>query len=77
MKGIFRCVPVLLFIGGGLLAQNPAEKGGELTVPWEEFKRLLNLDDQNIILPIATFHKMLAQSGQQAPPHSVQAGNVT
>jgi len=77
MKGIFRCVLLLFIIGGCVFAQTPAEKGGELTVPWEEFKRLLNLDEQNIILPIATFHKLLAQSGQQAPPHSVHAGNVT
>ncbi|MGH1362510.1 MAG: hypothetical protein ACRBF0_03075 [Calditrichia bacterium] len=79
MKGIFWCViAVGLLLSGMALAQNSGDNGGELTVPWEEFKRLLNLDENKIVIPVATFHKLLAQSGQQAaPPHAVNDGNVT
>ena len=50
---------------------------GELTVPWSEFKNLLNLDDDQVILSLATFHKLLAQSTQTAvPQYATQDGNV-
>jgi hypothetical protein len=50
---------------------------GNLTVPWDEFKHLLNLDDDQVVLSLATFHKLLAQSTQTAvPQYATQDGNV-
>jgi hypothetical protein len=82
MKRIFIVVVAVLELitGGvirGLYAQDSTEKGGVLTVPWTEFKKLLNLDENEIVFPLETFHKLLAQTGiQTPPPHAVEEGNV-
>lgn len=57
--------------------QNLKETDSHLTIPWEEFKKLLNLDDNQIILPMETFQKIVAQTGVSGiPPHTVVGGNV-
>ena len=61
-----------------VIAQEKTESGSQVTVPWEEFKKLLNLDGNNIVIPLQTFHKMLAQTGiKTVPAYSVKDGNVT
>jgi hypothetical protein len=76
-----------LFLGAILLAIFPftviaeAEESsvpsGDLTVPWEEFKRLLNLDNDQVVLSLSTFHKLLAQTTQATVPrHALQDGSV-
>jgi hypothetical protein len=71
---------VLLMMGGGLFApraQEAADSRGELTVPWDEFKKLLNLDEDQIIISLQTFQKLLVQTGAKTvPAHSLQNGNV-
>lgn len=58
-------------------AQETSEKTGELTVPWDEFKKLLNLDENELVIPMETFQKLLAQTGAKVPPpHIVREGNV-
>lgn len=48
-----------------------------LTLPWHEFKKLLHLDENEIILPLETFQKLLAQTGTKTtPPHTIKEGNV-
>ncbi len=60
-----------------VLAQSPMDKNGALTIPWDEFKHLLNLDKDEILIPLETFQKLLAQTGvTSAPPYSIQGGNV-
>lgn len=60
-----------------VLAQSPTDKNGALTIPWDEFKNLLNLDKDQILIPLETFQKLLAQTGiTTAPPYSLQGGNV-
>jgi hypothetical protein len=62
----------------------PGAYGGEdaahksqLTVPWDEFKRLLHLEDDRVVLSMETFEKLLAQTGATStPPHAVKEGNV-
>lgn len=65
------------------LPPRPAEAGNtppetsQLTIPWDEFKRLLDLDEDQIFLSLDVFHKLLAQTGQTTPPpHAVQDGHV-
>lgn len=58
-------------------ADEPEGGTGALTIPWDEFKHLLNLDDDQIVLPLATFEKLVAQAtGSAVPPHATQGGNV-
>jgi len=82
MKGIFTgfvLTTLLVFCGlfGNVYAQENTGRNSQLTVPWEEFKKLLNLDEDQIVLPLETFQKLLAQTGVKvAPPHTVKEGNV-
>jgi len=55
------------------------KKGGEseLTIPWDEFKKLINLDEDEIIISLETFEKLLAQTGvTTTPAHKLHNGNV-
>jgi hypothetical protein len=53
------------------------EEAGRLTVPWDEFKRLLHLEEDQIVLPIETFHKLVAKIDPDAVPrHAIQGGRV-
>ncbi len=70
---------LLLFcsLTAAVLAQSPTDKNGALTIPWDEFRNLLNLDKDQILLPLETFQKLLAQTGiTTAPPYTLQGGNV-
>jgi len=49
---------------------------GDLTIPWDEFKGLLNLDKDQIVIPLETFQKLLLQTGAPVPPHNVQGGMI-
>ncbi|MDH3197411.1 MAG: hypothetical protein OEO21_04145 [Candidatus Krumholzibacteria bacterium] len=70
----------LLLAGGSWIAanaQSESDDAGKLTVPWSEFKKLVNLEDDDIVLSLETFQKLLAQTGAQAtPPHTVKGGRV-
>lgn len=58
-------------------AQETAKDQGKLTIPWEEFKKLLNLEADEIVLPLETFQKLLAQTGvTTTPSYTVKQGNV-
>ncbi|MDY7031213.1 MAG: DUF308 domain-containing protein [Thermodesulfobacteriota bacterium] len=61
----------------GAFAQQTQDKEGHITVPWNEMKRFLNLDSQEIVLSMEIFQKLLAYTGVAAPPsHTVSGGNV-
>ncbi len=56
--------------------ENNASKS-QLTVPWEEFKKILRIDENEIVLPIETFNKLVAQTGTKVPPsHVIRKGLV-
>jgi hypothetical protein len=58
-------------------AQDKPESNSKVTVSWDEFKKLLNLDGDQIVIPLQTFNKLLAQTGvKMVPPYSVKEGNV-
>jgi hypothetical protein len=70
---------VLLFSGFThiVYSQESTKDTGQLSIPWDEFKKLLNLDEEDIVIPMETFQKLLEQTGvRSAPPHQVQGGNV-
>ncbi|MEJ2544091.1 MAG: hypothetical protein P8Y99_08480, partial [Calditrichaceae bacterium] len=59
------------------MAQEKPENDSQVTVSWDEFKKLLNLDGDNIVIPLQTFHKLLAQTGVKTiPPYTAKDGNV-
>ena len=78
----------LAFSLGAILLATPCVTGiaqaeensahtGNLTVPWDEFKHLLHLDEDQVVLSLHTFQKLLAQTAQTTiPQHAIQDGNV-
>ena len=49
-----------------------------LSVPWEEFKNLIHLDDKQVVLTLETFKKLVEQTGTRTTPvHTLQGGIVT
>lgn len=54
------------------------EKESRLSVPWDEFKKLVYPDKEDeIIISLEVFEKLLIQTGvKTTPPHSVSQGNV-
>ena len=64
------------FIVGGF-AQETGNDQGKLTIPWDEFKKLLDLDEDEIVLTIETFQKLLAQTGvTTTPSYTMKEGSV-
>ncbi|UCE17605.1 MAG: hypothetical protein JSV84_12055 [Gemmatimonadota bacterium] len=71
---------IILICGGfltGISADELMSQGSQLTVPWDEFKKLVNLDEDEIVLSLETYQKLVAQTGvKTTPPHTVRQGNV-
>ena len=64
---------------GGVYAAETTNNKSQLTVPWDEFKRLLRLDEDKdeIILSWEIFQKLLAQTGTETTPkYTLKEGNV-
>jgi hypothetical protein len=70
----------ILLLGGWLYlsySQESKDNDSQLTIPWEEFKKLLNLEAEQISLPMETFQKLLAQTGISIiPAYTISGGNV-
>ncbi len=50
---------------------------GELSIPWDEFKKLINLDEDEIVISLETYQKLLAQTGiTTSPQHTLKNGDV-
>jgi hypothetical protein len=73
---------IMLVLLGALFVPNFAQEKstnqkGELTVPWDEFKKLVDVDKNEIVISLESFQKLLAQTGTKTkPPHTVKEGNV-
>ena len=83
MKRIFiSIIAITLLMFSGLLIgvyaqEKNADKESRLTVPWDEFKKLVNIDENEIVISLETFQKLLAQTGvKTTPPHTLSQGNV-
>ncbi|HEX9974389.1 MAG TPA: hypothetical protein VGD14_20135, partial [bacterium] len=58
-------------------ADDQKQDTGNLTIPWDEFKKLLRIDEQDIVISLETFQKLLVQTGIKTPPeHVTRDGNV-
>jgi len=83
MKRIFICIiAITLLMFSSLLIgvyaqEKSVGKESRLTVPWDEFKKLVNLDEDEIVISLDTFQKLLAQTGVKTrPQHTMNQGNV-
>jgi len=80
MKRSILLFPILilcatLFIPSNIISQD--KNSSQLTIPWEEFKNLINLVDDEIVIPLETYQKLLAQTGiTYTPQHKLTNGNV-
>ena len=80
-KTIFNCLSVLIALwivfSISVYADENSTSKSQLTVPWEEFKKILRIDENEIVLPIETFNKLVAQTGTKVPPsHVMRKGLV-
>ncbi|UCG51456.1 MAG: hypothetical protein JSW58_14915 [Candidatus Latescibacterota bacterium] len=80
-RSSIRAIMIVMFVVCGLFvtahAQDKPDDEGKLTMPWDEFKRLVNLDEDEIVISMETFQKLLAQTGARTtPPHTMKNGNV-
>jgi hypothetical protein len=79
-KTLVNVLAILSFMFGGCLtvavSQENANTKSQLTVPWEEFKKLLRIDENEIVLPMETFNKLVAQTGAKPPAVTVREGLV-
>jgi hypothetical protein len=74
-------IAAVLLIGNGIFvavsAQETQNPNGELTIPWDEFKKLLNLEADQIVIPMETFQKLVLQTGVKTmPSYTLKEGNV-
>jgi len=69
------CMPRFSFCQEGQQGQD--EKKSSLTVPWDEFKQLLKIGQNDVVLTWDNFQKLLAQTGaKQKPDYKFSGGNV-
>jgi hypothetical protein len=74
------CFILLFFLHGALWAdeKNPApSSAGQISLPWDKFQRLLNLDEERISLDLDDFAAIMRQTGtRDLPPFAVNDGKV-
>jgi len=67
---------IVLLMGITILAQNKDEKG-DVRIPWDEFRKLLELDKDEFVLAWQDFQKILVQTGfQYVPPYQLKDEKV-
>jgi hypothetical protein len=67
------------FSGFSQNTENPSntDSPAKITLPWQEFRELLHLDDRQIVIGMETFQKLLEQTGTRIKPvYTVKNGNV-
>ena len=68
----------ILFLRAEEVSNKPVgNEQTHVTIPWQEFKNILHLDEKEIVLSLETFQKLLTQTGvKSVPSHSIRNGNV-
>src|SRR5512147_1272196 len=82
-KGLFITVTsfvLLVFVYGALRAEEkfPASSSaGQISLPWDKFQKLLNLDEEKIPLDLDDFAAIVRQTGtRDLPPFGLTGGKV-
>lgn len=58
------CLLIAGFFSAAFAQNEPAAK---VTVPWDEFRKIIRMDENEIVLPIETYSRLVAQTGQKPP----------
>jgi hypothetical protein len=80
-KGFFRRMTFILLLSGlaasvPVFSQDAASKS-QLSLPWEDFKKLLRIDENEIVLPLDTYNRLAAFTGAKtAAPRAAGQGLV-
>jgi hypothetical protein len=53
-------------------AQNDTASPGRVTVPWDEFRKIIRMDENEIVLPLETYNRLVSQTGVR--PAAAPAG---
>jgi hypothetical protein len=65
-------IALFIYLAGGaslcVYAQDSPDGGSKLTVPWDEFKKLIDLENDEMVLSLETFQKLVAQAGGGITP---------
>jgi hypothetical protein len=79
-KYIFRLsfiILIAIFLSLSSYSQEKKEDKGEVSIPWEEFRKLLELDKDEVVLSWEEFQKILAQTGKKyIPPFQLKDEKV-
>lgn len=76
LNRITAVILIFLLMGIMVLAQNKDEKG-DVRIPWDEFRKLLELDKDEFVLDWQDFQKILEQTGfQYVPPYQLKDEKV-
>ena len=78
--GCLAFVALVLILGAGFsLAEEVVSDAnqGKVSLPWEEFRKLLELDKDEVVLSFEEFRKLLIQTGSEiVPAHTIKEGKV-
>ncbi len=70
------CLAIIIFLSGTTAAQEKPDEG-KVSIPWEEFRKLLELDKDEITLSWEEFQKILVQTGgKYLPPFQMKEETV-
>ncbi|MBN2012250.1 hypothetical protein JW960_23170 [candidate division KSB1 bacterium] len=59
------------------VSQNQTNDNSQLTLPWDEFKKVIHLDENEIVISLDIYQKILAQTGaDMSPTPKITGGNV-
>jgi hypothetical protein len=80
-KGLFRCLTFGLLLSGlaasvPVLSEDTPPKS-QLSLPWEDFKKLLRIDENEIVLPLDTFNRLVAFTGAKKRLRRVSQGRAS
>ncbi len=82
-KGLFLILTsfiLLILVNDASLAEEKSPgppSTGQISLPWEKFQKLLNLDEERVSLDIDDFATIARQTGaRDLPPFAVKEGKV-
>ena len=79
-KYIFRLsfiILIAIFLSLSSYSQEKKEDKGEVSIPWDEFRKLLELDKDEVVLSWEEFQKILVQTGKKyIPPFQLKDEKV-
>jgi hypothetical protein len=68
---------LVLFVRPTEVYPQENKNNSEVSIPWDEFKKLINLDEDEIVISLETYQNLLAQTGvTTVPQHILRNGNV-